>query len=1068
MTADRWERLNEIFHAALALDAADRAALLDSACAGDQPLRTEVERLIAAHERAGRFIELPAIASGDEWPDAEPDAPLPGRRFGPYGIVREIGRGGMGAVYLAERADGQYQQRAAIKLIKRGMDTDLVLRRFRAERQILASLEHPNIARLLDGGTADDGRPYLVMEYVEGEPIDQYADARRLSIAERLRLFLQVCGAVAYAHGRRVVHRDIKPVNIMVSPDGVPKLLDFGISKVLEPDREEPTASITGFRLLTPEYASPEQIDGRHATPASDVYSLGVVLYELLTGRSPYRPRSRDPLDVVEAVRTTDPQRPSTAVVLAGPAAAASPRRPGLERDRAAATGSVSTDRLGRQLRGDLDTIVLTALQKDPLRRYAAVELLAQDIRRHLDGLPVLAQRDSIWYRGGKFLRRNRPTVVAATLVGVVVLLLGIGFVALRAAAARREGPSLVASGVFASRDRILVADFADHAGDPALAAALTDAFRDDLTQSPFVRVLSPRQVRATLVQMERSADLALDDSLAREVAVRGNVTAIVTGSVTKVAGSYTLSSQLVSAARGDMLAAFREIAADSGDVIGAVDRLSKRMRQKMGEALPSIRATPPLEQVTTSSLSALRAYSEGVRVINAGDRARGVKLLEAAVALDTGFASAYRVLGVTYGDMVERGRASAAIEHAIANQARLPFYERNHAIATHAYNTLGDYQAAIDAYHRILERYPDDVRALNNLGYVHSLRREFIAQESLLVRAASIDSTIPSVLTSLVVARVNRGDFEGARRELDRIARRYPGLHNALLAEIYLPAARQDWETAERQARARLAAQPEDTLDALDGWETLAGIVMTRGHLAEAERDSRKVLALSVPMASPGRYLSSALRLGYLELGYRNDTTRALATVGAALLRFPLDSIQEGDRPWYELARFFAAAGHAARARDLITRAERSGASRRVDPNRRWALGGVALAEGRLHDAQVDLVEAAEITECSICVLPDLARSYEAIGKPDSAIAVYEHYLRLPWQWRFETDAVELGWSMKRLGELYQQRGEPAKAIAVYTRLLDLWRQADPALQPVLGEVRRRIASLGAAAPSA
>jgi tetratricopeptide (TPR) repeat protein/tRNA A-37 threonylcarbamoyl transferase component Bud32 len=405
MMSDRFQRCEELFHAALALEGAAREAFLEEACATDRGLRAEVERLLSAHARAGDFIGSPAVAPPATWAGAEEWA---GRRIGPYSIVRELGRGGMGAVYLAERADGQYQHRVALKLIKRGMDTEQVLTRFRSERQILASLDHPNIARLLDGGSTDQGLPFFAMEYIDGEPIDTYAGRAGLSVEDRLRLFLQVCGAVAYAHQNLVIHRDIKPLNILVTSEGTPKLLDFGIAKVLHPGGEE-TSTVTSMRLLTPEYASPEQVEGRHATTVSDVYALGVVLYELLTGRSPYRLRSRTPQEVVEAVRTTDPERPSQAG---------------------------DDEKVRRRLRGDLDTILLTALRKEPARRYQSVEQFGADVRRHLEGMPVLARPDTFGYRAGKFVRRHRVPVAAGSLV-VLALVAGTVATAYQAHQAR-------------------------------------------------------------------------------------------------------------------------------------------------------------------------------------------------------------------------------------------------------------------------------------------------------------------------------------------------------------------------------------------------------------------------------------------------------------------------------------------------------------------------------------------------------------------------------------------------------------------------------------------------------
>ena len=315
VTPERWKQVEAIFEEVLEIPPGERSPFLERTCAGDEELRHEVDSLLESHGSAGTFLDNsdPFFSREDL---TENDSFLQsGTTIDHYRIVREIGRGGMGAVYLAERADAEYEKQVAIKLIKRGMDTDSVLRHFRNERQILASFDHPNIARLFDGGTTGSGLPYFVMEYVEGVPIDEYCNKHALSIGERLKLFREVCAAVSYAHRHLVIHRDIKRTNILVTAEGIPKLLDFGIAKILQQgDGAQPLATMTGLRLMTPEYASPEQIRGEPVTTASDVYSLGVVLYELLTGSSPYRFTSRAPRDVERAITEQEPTRPSTAV----------------------------------------------------------------------------------------------------------------------------------------------------------------------------------------------------------------------------------------------------------------------------------------------------------------------------------------------------------------------------------------------------------------------------------------------------------------------------------------------------------------------------------------------------------------------------------------------------------------------------------------------------------------------------------------------------------------------------------------------------------------------------------
>ena len=417
MIQERWEEIKEKLDAALNLAPAERRAYLDAVSGASPELRSELQSLLAAHEEAGTdFLNTPAAQVISEAEDLELSGTLIGRHIGPYEIVDHIGAGGMGEVYRAIRID-EYQKEVAIKFVRASQDSGFIVSRFKNERQILASLDHPNIARLLDGGTTEDGVPYFVMELIDGQPIDEYCAGKALPIAERLRLFSHVCSAVQYAHQRLIIHRDIKPSNILVTSDGTPKLLDFGIAKMLDrdavPGQFEPT--LTLFRALTPGYASPEQVKDEPITTASDVYSLGVVLYELLTGRHPYRKPNSTSQEIARAVCEVYPEKPSTAVKR---------KNPGDSRSASAGPEIVenSAQKLSKKLRGDLDNIVLMALRKEPQRRYASVEQFAADLHRHLQNLPVLARNDTISYRTSKFVSRHRAGVIAAVLLTLTLL----------------------------------------------------------------------------------------------------------------------------------------------------------------------------------------------------------------------------------------------------------------------------------------------------------------------------------------------------------------------------------------------------------------------------------------------------------------------------------------------------------------------------------------------------------------------------------------------------------------------------------------------------------------------
>ncbi|MGA7411081.1 MAG: protein kinase [Bryobacteraceae bacterium] len=457
MSPENWSRIKELFDAALELDCPQRVSFLVENC-HEESLRQQVEQLLLNYEEAGSFLDDPALnpripvpngpperqleGAPDPYPalgellatitSAEADDPMVGRQLGAYKLVRRIGQGGMAAVFLASRADDEYRHQVAVKLVQPGLDGSDVLSRFRNERQTLAGLDHPNIVKLLDGGTTPEGLPFLVMDYVEGSPIDEYCDRHKLSVDERLNLFGKVCAAVHYAHQKLVIHRDLKPSNILVVANGTPKLLDFGIAKVLNP---EPTAqdllvTQTGTRCMTPAYASPEQMRGTLVTPATDIYSLGVVLYELLTGHRPYRLTQLTPGEMERAICEQEPETPSIAVSWVESVTSSDGRPITKTPELVSQTREGQPDKLRRRLRGDLDSNVLKALEKEPKRRYGSVEELARDIDQHLKHLPVTARPSTLGYRVSKFIQRHKIEVSAALILALVLVAAALGVIA--------------------------------------------------------------------------------------------------------------------------------------------------------------------------------------------------------------------------------------------------------------------------------------------------------------------------------------------------------------------------------------------------------------------------------------------------------------------------------------------------------------------------------------------------------------------------------------------------------------------------------------------------------------
>jgi eukaryotic-like serine/threonine-protein kinase len=712
MTQDSWQRVDDLLRSAIDCEPSQRASFLDEACAGDHAIRQKIEALLAADREADDFLERPAIEAGTSLTTEPPTASLVGRLIGAYRIVRELGRGGMGTVYLAERADGQFRKQVAIKLVKRGMDSDAVLQRFRGERQILASLDHPHIASLFDAGTTDDGVSYFIMEYVEGQPIDIYCTTHRLSTRDRLHLFGLVCAAVQHAHEHHVVHRDLKPTNILVTEDRVPKLLDFGIAKLLAPGSAGSTATTVGLRPMTPAYASPEQVRGEPVTPVSDVYALGVLLYQLLTGRLPYCLEDATAARIARAVCEQEPEKPSTAVSRCAPISTMDTEAlavPRLQSPRV--TRNVETTALRRSLAGDLDNITMMALRKEPSRRYGSVAQFAEDVRRHLEGRPVLARGNGLAYRGRRFVARNKTAVVSA-VAGVMATVAAVAIAPLISRDQALSGPSM-------PRIRsVAVLPLDNLSADPEqeyLSAGMTEALISDLATIRSLRVIS----RTSVMGYEHTKKSLPD--IAREL----NVDAIIEGSVLQSGGRIRITAQLIEAATQRLL--WNDTyERDAVDVLALQSEVARALTRGIAVAITPQEDTR-LAKTRPVDPEAHRLYLWGRLHLAKRTKAgmtNAINYFERAIEQDPTYAPAYASLALTYWLSAD-GYAMLPFPEALskARAAALRALQLDDTLAE-AHMALGDvllwadwdWAGAGQAFQRAIELSPGDVGV--HIGY--------------------------------------------------------------------------------------------------------------------------------------------------------------------------------------------------------------------------------------------------------------------------------------------------------------------------------------------------------------
>ncbi len=1036
-----------------------------------------------------------------------------------YRLLKELGGGGMSRVFLAEEVE--LERRVVIKVLPPDMSAGVNKERFQREIKLAASLQHPHIVPLLTAGSAGT-LLYYVMPYIEGESLRaKLAREGELPVGEAARILRDVVDALAAAHRRGVVHRDIKPDNVMLS-DHHALVTDFGVAKAVSAssgDQGGHSLTSLGVALGTPAYMSPEQAAADpHTDHRADIYAVGALAYEMLAGQPPFTGPTPQAVLAAHVTQTPEPVtrwRAAVPPVMAELVMRCLEKRPADRWQNAdellPALSSIVTPTAGMTPTGTAPVAAISAehtyRRSHPARvlgLYALGSALilalawllmmqlglpdwvfAGAVGLLLAGLPIIlitgrqernrAQarmtgtwtgtpagmkglitwRKALWGGGAAF-----GTLALATAVYMAMRLLGIGPVG-----------TLMASGVLQGQDRLLLTDFENRTADSTLGGTVTELFRIDLSQSRAVNLLEPAQVQDVLHRMERN-DSVITPALAREIAAREGLKAYVAGDIRSLGSGYVLSTRLVAAGSGDALFSARETANSPEEVIHAVDRLSGQLRTKIGESLRQVRADPPLERITTTSTEALRLYTQATRAgQELGDYRRAVELLQQAVALDSNFAMGWRRLAAWANPGGKPQLTDSAATRAYQLRDRLSERERLHVIAYYHFTVDNDMQGTIDTYRTLLEKYPDDMPALNNIGIAYMRQGQWAEAEAVERRSLRNGGGAISY-TNLADAQVRQGKFAAAESTLQFLTDSAPENPRRYDLRIGLAAAHTDFPEVERLALAAADSAPPGT-----NWQAgianrLGSVYEAWGRLAESRRWNNRRDDLNAQLS--GDTLDPEQRRLYREL---DDLDRSISLGNA-----PPDALQHletlwgrqealkatkpADRPTLGFAYFFATLGRPDRARQIISEWRRTADTARVRQSQETLgllNGWIEMAEGHPEAAIAAIHRFRDRFHCGTCQLWDLAAAWQKAGQPDSALATYEAFLRVPDLFRLNDDGDYRGPALRRMGEIYEEQGNRAKALEYYGRFTDLWNKADPELQPLVTEVKQRMSRLTA-----
>ncbi len=1034
---------------------------------------------------------------------------------GTYELERELTGGGMSRVFVAE--EHALGRKVVVKVLPTDLTAGVNFDRFKREIQMAARLQHPHIVQMLSAGEVE-GIPYYTMPFVEGESL-RTCIARNgpLPITQVISILRDVARALAYAHERGIVHRDIKPDNVLLS-GGSATVTDFGIAKAISAARTEANVTLTqvGSSIGTPAYMAPEQAAADPATDhRADIYSFGCVGFELLAGRPPFIAKS--PQKLLAAQMGETPQRitdlrPDTPAELAELImtclAKDADERPQQASDLVRVLDTV-TSGAGHTAMPPILMGGRGALKR-ALLIYAAAAVIVPIVARAaiiaiglpswvfpgaiavmLLGLPVILFTAYVYKVTHKavtmtphYTPHGTPSITHSTMatlaikasphvswrrtglggayaVGGFVALIG-GYMLLRAMGIGPAG-SLLAAGSVGKNEKILVADFTPPAADTSLGPVITEAFRTALGQSRTVSVLQQNAMREVLRRMERAPTTHVDFALAREIATREGIRAVVDGNVLSLGGDYVISLRLVTPT-GDELATFRETANGQREILPAIDRLARDMRAKIGESLKSVQAAPPLEQVTTPSLEALKKYVQGSKAAaQDGDWPRGEALLKEAIALDTAFAMAYRKLAVEYNNRGNSVAGDSLIAKAFAHRDRLSDVERYLLLGTY-YQTgpKQDIVQSISAFEQLLDIQPNNTAAMNNLANGYRYRRDYVRAAELYQKAIATGPVASVHYGNLITTLVWLGKFDDARKVSADFIEAFPTNSGAYLRRADLMAALRKFDSAAilyADALKNHAPDPASRAITMFGQSALAEL---NGRITESNRlASEGTEEMRASLAIPGDRLAVELGAAMSAIFVLGDTAGALRMADAALARTPLRSLPVASRPYLEAVRIYSLAGRPEKARGILAEWEQSRTSvQRFDDvlSRHYRLGDIAFAEKRYQDAVREYTEAGR-EGCDHCAMFRLFQTEVALGNVDAAIRFGNSFAEAR---RIDRVSSALPITYETLGKLYEKKGDRPHAIEAYRQFVELWKDADPVLQPRVRQARARIAALG------